>query len=115
MKPAGVVLAVAIEGLALAGPLHAAEPAADGAKLFQLHCQLCHGRDGKAMPVYAKKGAPDLNDPEWQKARTDDDIRTQILEGSAGTPMKPFKKTLSAEQIDALVKFVRTLAPPASK
>src|SRR4029450_13016031 len=109
-------IAVAAMGLVLAvlGSAPAAEPPPDGAKLYQLNCQLCHGRDGKPLSVYAKKGAPDLNDPEWQKARTDEDIRTQISEGSAGTPMKAFKKTLSPEKIDALVKHIRTLKPPSS-
>jgi mono/diheme cytochrome c family protein len=112
MKPERIVLAAMGLVLAVAGVVRADEPPPDGAKLYQLNCQLCHGREGKALPVYAKKGAPDLNDPEFQKARTDEDLKTAISEGSAGTVMKPFKKTLSPEKIDALVKHIRTLAPP---
>jgi mono/diheme cytochrome c family protein len=101
--------------LALAAAASAADPPPDGAKLFQANCESCHGREGKALPFYAKKGVPDLNDPEWQKARSDDDIRTTISEGSEGTVMKSFKKILTPEQIAALVKHVRTLGTAAAK
>jgi cytochrome c oxidase cbb3-type subunit III len=114
VKPQRILRAALGLALCVAGAAPGEEPPPDGAKLYQLNCQLCHGRDGKAMPVYAKKGAPDFNDAEWQKARTDEDIRNTITEGSLGTPMKAFKKTLSPEKIDALVKHIRTLKPPAS-
>jgi mono/diheme cytochrome c family protein len=95
------------------GPLAlAADAPPDGARLYQSNCQSCHGKTGKALPFYAKKGVPDLNDPAWQKERTDDQIRKVIAEGSEGTVMKAFDKILSPEQIDAVVKHVRTLATP---
>ena len=95
--------------LTLCGPASAADPPPDGAKVYQSNCQSCHGRNGKALPFYAKKGVPDLNDPEWQKERSDEYIRNVIAEGSEGTVMKAFKKTLSPEEIDAVTKHVRTL------
>ena len=99
--------------LSLGGLLGAADPPPDGAKLYQANCQSCHGRTGKALPFYAKKGVPDLNDPGWQKDRSDDYIRNVVSEGSEGTVMKAFKKLLTPEQIDAVVKHVRTLGAPA--
>jgi mono/diheme cytochrome c family protein len=104
--------------LALAGAAGAAEPPPDGARLYQLNCQLCHGRDGKAVPGFAKKGAPNLNDPEWQKTKTDDEIRKAIetgsaAKGSAPKAMRSFKDDLKPEQIAAIVKYVRTLPAAA--
>jgi mono/diheme cytochrome c family protein len=107
--------AATLLALTFRGPAWAADAPPDGAKLYQSNCQSCHGRNGKALPFYARKGAPDLNDPEWQKERTDEHVRTAIAEGSEGTVMKAFKKTLSPEQIDALVKHVRTLGAAPAK
>jgi mono/diheme cytochrome c family protein len=87
----------------------------DAAKIFQGHCVLCHGKDGKAPTSYARRGVPDLNDPAWQKTRSDDEIRKVIAEGSEGTLMKGFKDDLSAAEIDALVKYIRSLSTAAAK
>jgi mono/diheme cytochrome c family protein len=111
VRPPRRTLATAALLLALGSPARAADPPPDGAKLYQANCQSCHGRTGKALPFYAKKGVPDLNDPAWQKDRTDEYIRNVISEGSEGTVMKAFKKLLTPEQIDAVVKHVRTLTP----
>ena len=110
MRRTALGISIAVLGSAA---VRADEPP-DGAKLYRLNCQLCHGRDGKAAPGFAKKGVPDLDDPEWQKSQSDEEIRKIISEGSEGTLMKAFKKDLSPEQIDALVKHVRTLARPGA-
>lgn len=85
----------------------------DGKALYNAKCAQCHGRDGTARPMYAKKGTPDLNDPDWQKARSDEEIRKSISEGSEGTLMKAFKEYWDPAQIDAVVKYVRTLKSAA--
>jgi mono/diheme cytochrome c family protein len=87
----------------------------DAAKIYAAHCVLCHGKDGKAPTSYARRGVPDLNDPAWQKSRSDADIRKMISEGSEGTLMKGFKDDLSAAEIDALVKHIRSLSTAAAK
>jgi len=90
-----------------------AELPPDGKALYNAKCSQCHGRDGTARPLYAKKGTPDLNDPDWQKARSDEEIRKSITDGSPGTVMKAFGNYWSPDQIAAVVKYVRTLKPPA--
>jgi mono/diheme cytochrome c family protein len=90
-------------------------PAADGRAVYNAQCARCHGRNGAARPDYAKKGTPDLNDPEWQKARSDAEIRELIAKGSPGTVMEAYADKLSAAEIDALVKHVRKLGPPAPR
>ncbi len=100
---------VAILGLALAASAAAAgEP--DGKALFKASCVLCHGEDGHMR--LKKTAAHDFDDAAWQAKVTDADLRKTITEGRPGTLMQPFGKKLGAAEIDALVKYVRTFAPP---
>lgn len=101
--------------LGLAAPGVLAQKPAAGKALYLSKCSTCHGRTGKAAPVYAKIGAVDLNDSEWQKERSDDYIKEVLVKGSPGTAMRSFKDELSAAQMDAVVKFVRTLDTSAAK
>ena len=115
LRGVGWLTAVAV---ALAWPVAssaqapAAKPAPDGKALWATHCSRCHGRTGAARPDYAKKGTPDLNDPDWQKERSDADIRKLIAEGSEGTLMEAFKGKLSDADITALIQHIRKLPPP---
>jgi mono/diheme cytochrome c family protein len=106
-----------VRSLVVSAALLAAVPAGavppDGKALYNAKCSQCHGRDGTARPIYAKKGTPDLNDPDWQKERSDEEIRKSIADGSEGTVMKAFKNYWDAEQIAAVIKYVRTLKPAA--
>jgi mono/diheme cytochrome c family protein len=99
--------------LALAAVVAPAAPAADADKdgaapLFQKLCSPCHGKSGTPNEQYAKLGVRRLSDPEWQKSKTDAQIHEVIEKGSKGTAMRAFKELKPAD-IDALVKFVRTL------
>lgn len=103
--------AVAVVALtACAGVRLGAEPP-DGRALFTTKCALCHGKTGAPPPGFAKKGVRNLSDPEWQKSRSDDEIRKAIRQGRPGTLMASFKEAFSAEEIDALVRHIRRLAP----
>jgi mono/diheme cytochrome c family protein len=90
------------------GAARAAEP--DGKALFETKCALCHGKDGVPPPTFAKLKAATFADPAWHKAKTDDQIKKSVLFGVKGTMMKSFEKELSAAEVDAVVKYVRTLA-----
>jgi len=77
-------------------------------KVWKSKCASCHGADGKAQTEQGQKlGVRDYTSPEWQKAHTDEAIRKGISDGVQG--MEGYKDKLSAEQIDQLVQFVRTL------
>ncbi len=89
----------------------APDAAVDARALYNAKCASCHGRTGKARPDLAKKNTPSFNDPAWQKVATDDEIRDVIAKGVGETQMKAFSPELSAAQIDALTKYLRTLAP----
>jgi mono/diheme cytochrome c family protein len=71
--------------------------------LFQRNCSACHGQQGEGREIGTLK-APSLREG---RPATDPDARllAQIHDGGNGMP--PFKYTLTDEQIQALVRFVR--------
>jgi cytochrome c6 len=98
----GVTIALALFALAAGSPARAAE---DGAALFKSNCVVCHGADGTGTPTGKALKAPDLHSEAVQKL-TDAQIQAQIENGKNNMP--PFKATLTAPQIKALVAYVRT-------
>ncbi len=83
--------------------------AADGEAVFKKNCTMCHYPD-KAD----KKLGPGLKDlmknkelPSSHKPATEANIREQIEKGSAKMP--GFGKKLSAEEIDNLMEYLKTL------
>ena len=84
-----------------------AGPAPDaGGDLFKQKCAMCHGADGKG---YASLKTPDFTDPKVQASLTDKQIVETIKNGRTGTAMPPFKDSLSDDQIQSLVTFIRSL------
>jgi mono/diheme cytochrome c family protein len=102
--------------LLVAGSLAAMAAAAagavapDGKALYETKCALCHGKEGVPPPPFAKLKAPSFSDAAWHKTKTDDQIRKSVLLGVKSTMMKAFEKEMSAAEVDAVVKYVRTLA-----
>ena len=88
---------------------------ADGQKVFQTRCFVCHGRDGKGDGPSAAGLAEkpqDLTDANWQRSASDDRIRSVIQGGGPAigkTGAMPPNPDLSQEQIQGLVAFVRSL------
>ena len=83
----------------------------DGRTLFLAVCARCHGPDGRGDPIeQARLGVPDMTEPAWQAARSDEDIRKTIVEGSKSKKMPAFGTTsFRPEQIEVLVRYVRGL------
>ena len=106
-QEAGVPVGAAVE---IVGPVgqstfvEADEP--DAAAIFKQKCSMCHGADGKG---YAAIKTPDFTDPKWQQSITDEKIVETIKTGRKGTPMPPFADKLKEEEIQALVKYIRSL------
>lgn len=86
-----------------------AEPVED---IWKAKCKSCHGPDGAAQTTEGKKQKVDSMRPaEWQTKWTDEKIKKIINDGSKDKPkMKAFKGKISDEDIDALVKHIRTFA-----
>ncbi|MFB1479339.1 cytochrome c [Corallococcus sp. RDP092CA] len=84
--------------------------AEDAAALWDKSCKNCHGADGRAQTrMGQKESIPDMSRAAWQKAESDAELRKVIANGSAHNPkMKAYKDRLTAEQMDALVRYIRT-------
>ena len=103
-----VPAALAVLAMALVAP-PAPAAAEDAAKIFARSCVPCHGKDGQPNAVFAKQGVRNFKDAAWQKATPDAEIEKTIREGKKGTMMASFEKQFSAQEIKALVAYVRTL------
>jgi mono/diheme cytochrome c family protein len=77
-----------------------------GELLWQRNCARCHGTDGQG----GREAKISFANIEWQDGITDATIARTIAGGKAPT-MPAFADLLTPEQIDELVKHLRTLAP----
>jgi mono/diheme cytochrome c family protein len=89
-------------GLAVPTMTFAADAAAD---TFKAKCAMCHGENG-----VGKGKVPALTSPDVQK-KSDDDFKNAIEKGTKTDKgmMPAYGGKLSADEIDALVKYVRSL------
>ena len=78
----------------------------DGGDLFKQKCSMCHGADGKG---YSALKTPDFTDPKVQASLTDKEIVETIKNGKKGTAMPPFGDKLTKDQIQLLLKYLRSL------
>ena len=81
----------------------------DYKKIFKNECLKCHGRDGKGSKRGKKLGTPDFTNAEWQASVTDEQLIASVTNGKKKMPKQGGK--LSPEEIEAMVKYVRMLAP----
>jgi cytochrome c6 len=80
---------------------------ADAAADYKAKCATCHGPDGKGDTAMGKTmKVKDLGSAEIQK-QSDADVTTIIEKGKK--PMPGYEGKLTKEQIDSLVKYVRSL------
>jgi cytochrome c6 len=80
---------------------------ADDAADYKAKCATCHGPDGKGDTAMGKTmKVKDLGSAEVQK-QSDADVATIIEKGKK--PMPGYEGKLTKEQIDGLVKYVRSL------
>jgi|SRR5690348_71303 len=84
----------------------APKPPDDAGDLFKSKCSMCHGPDGKGFSAIH---TPDFTDPKWQASKKDAELKDAIKNGRKDTMMKGFGDKLSDEEIDSLVKFIRSL------
>jgi cytochrome c6 len=80
---------------------------ADAGADYKAKCATCHGPDGKGDTAMGKTmKVKDLGSAEVQK-QSDADLTTIIEKGKK--PMPGYEGKLTKEQIDGLVKYVRSL------
>ena len=82
----------------------------DGRALYLKNCRTCHGAtgmpSGENKAKYPKIKA--LNDPAFLARLTDDSVHTVLIKGK-GEDMQSWTDKLSAPEMLAVVKYVRTL------
>ena len=82
--------------------------AADGAAVYKSKCAMCHGADGAGQtPTGKSMKLKSLSSEEVQKL-TDAEMTKIVADGKGKMP--GYKSKLSAEEIDLVVKFVRSFA-----
>ena len=93
----------------LTNPLDA-NAAAEGAKVFQVNCESCHGPQGHGDgPAGAALDPAPKNLADLQAAAGDDYLFWRISTGKEGTSMVAWRGVLTDEQIWQAVSFIRTL------
>lgn len=94
-----LLLALIATGSAQVPDTRAAEQA--GAVLFRDNCARCHG-----INLEGTKKGPSIAEIRKKKHWTDERITNRILNG-AGKKMPPFRESLSKEQIQQLIAYLR--------
>jgi mono/diheme cytochrome c family protein len=99
-----LVLAVFLGGAASVG---FGEPANNSAaSTYKTNCVSCHGQDGRGSAVGKSLHAADFHSAQVQH-QSDEQLANVIAEGRGNMPA--FGTRLSKGQVDALVKYVRSL------
>ena len=92
-------------------------PQPEGKNLFvKAKCIKCHGEDGKGDTEKGQElKAPDFTNAGFQKEAKDDEMTDIILNGSKDKMLKilmpPYKDKLSRDEVQVLVRYVRSLGP----
>ena len=108
MNIALLAAALALAGIATRGSAQAA----DGKALYLKNCRSCHGTLGTPSKQ-ALRETPKIRklDQAFLSTLTDDSLSAVLTRG-IGKDMKPFKDKLTAQEIQAVIKHVRTLGAP---
>ena len=85
----------------------------DGKGLYDKKCSNCHGKDGAGNPKMMKMTKATLaelglTDADTVK-KTDKELAAIITDGVKGKKMTAWGKKLKAEEIDAIIKYFRSL------
>jgi mono/diheme cytochrome c family protein len=80
---------------------------ADGRKIYNARCSICHGVDGRGnTPQGRKVKAKDLRTPDVQN-QSNDLLMETVMDGVGKMP--GFEKKLSADQIQQVLAYIREL------
>jgi mono/diheme cytochrome c family protein len=119
LKPPPRLSALALACLLLWPLASQAQDAAAGQEIYTQYCALCHGPQGKGDGSLSANLDPkprNHTDGAYMNALSDAHLLKVIGDGGASVGlspiMPPWKAILSAQQIQDLVAFVRTLAVP---
>lgn len=101
------VVSVALFGALVVGARAVATQGPDGAALYKQDCATCHGANGAPAPAMGKAlGVPTFDAALFTKVSQDSMLA--VLKNGSGKNMKSFKDKLSADQMTAVIKYIRT-------
>jgi cytochrome c6 len=100
----GAVIALVVLGFASRAGAKPPADAAAGEQTYKSNCVVCHAADGTGSATGKALKAPDLHSDVVQKM-TVAEMETQVSDGKNAMP--PFKNTLSKDQIEGVVAYVR--------
>lgn len=84
-----------------------------GTSLYEGHCASCHGisGDGTGLDGVGMTPAPtDFRSAAVMNALTNNDLEQAILAGKPDTAMRGYGTILNAEDVGALIEYLRSLA-----
>jgi len=103
MLAVGLLLVMVVTANPAAG-----EDTAAGATVYKSKCATCHGPDGGGTAVGKSLKAADLRSAEVQ-SKSDAELTQSVSDGKGNMP--GFKGNITDDEIHAVLKYVRTLAP----
>lgn len=98
-----VAIAILMGSTVSAGFGQAANSSAAGS--YKTNCVSCHAADGRGSAVGKSLHAADFHSPQVQE-QSDAQLADVVTQGRGNMPA--FGQSLSKDQIDALVKYIRT-------
>jgi mono/diheme cytochrome c family protein len=101
--------------LGLGVPVARAADPVHGKEVYAVRCSPCHGDSGAGDGPAAAAIEPkprNFKDPGFWRARTRQQLRLVVMNGRPGTLMAPFTGVLSDQEIDDVVAYVESFAPP---
>ena len=101
MRKAGITIAAALTVLASAKALLAAD-IYGGQQVYEMHCQSCHGVDGRSMEL----GVPDFSRGE-SLFKPDTELVRELREGGGMHPA--YRGLLSDDEMRDVLAYIRTL------
>jgi mono/diheme cytochrome c family protein/peroxiredoxin len=109
-------LPLAPAGLVASSAAAPTDPLSRGRVVYQVYCANCHGPDGRGDGPAAAELKPPPRDfsaaDGWRSDSSAETLRRVIVRGIPGTAMPASGETLAAADLDAVIAFVQTLAPP---
>lgn len=83
-----------------------------GRVIFEAHCIVCHGLQGKGDGLSSEALIPkprDFTDPEVKASLTKDSVMNAILNGKPGTQMEGWKSKLTLQDAHSVMEYLFSL------
>lgn len=100
----GAAIALAVLGIASRAGANPPADDAAGEQTYKSNCVVCHAADGTGSATGKALKAPDLHSDAVEKM-TVAEMEAQVSDGKNNMP--PFKSTLSKDQIEGVVAYIR--------